>query len=272
MSDLRFKFGKNWKKFSKTLDEKKIHASIENVCRLLNVSTLKGITFLDIGSGSGLSSVAANKLGAKVTGFDFDLDSVEASQKNLERFAENDDWKISQGSALDAAYMANLGTFDVVYSWGVLHHTGNMWTGIDLAAKAVKPGGKFALAIYNDQGGASKRWTTVKRFYVRSPHPIQFLIALFFAAFFEIRGILIRLVRFQNPLPFADWKQRREDRGMSMWHDVVDWVGGYPFEVAKPEEVFDFLRKKGFSLEFMRTCGGGHGCNEFLFIRNKYVE
>jgi 2-polyprenyl-6-hydroxyphenyl methylase/3-demethylubiquinone-9 3-methyltransferase len=54
---------------------------------------------------------------------------------------------------------------------------------------------------------------------------------------------------------------------MSVWYDLVDWVGGYPFEVAKPEEVFDFYRKRGFELSRLKTSGGGLGCNEFVFIR-----
>lgn len=272
MSDLRFKFGKNWKAFSKTLNEVKIQASIINVSCLLGEESLSGKSFLDIGCGSGLSSLAAIRLGAKVRGFDYDQDSVEAAQSNLTSFAENDDWTISSGSVLDEEYMSSLGKFDVVYSWGVLHHTGNMWPGIDLASKAVKEGGKFALAIYNDQGGASNRWKSVKRAYVKSPFFIQFLIALFFAIFFESRAFLIRLVRLQNPLPFSDWNKRKLDRGMSVWHDVVDWVGGYPFEVAKPEEIFGFLYDRGFTLEGMYTCGGGQGCNEFLFLKKENDE
>lgn len=54
---------------------------------------------------------------------------------------------------------------------------------------------------------------------------------------------------------------------MSHWHDWIDWVGGYPFEVAKPELIFDFYRDRGFTLHNMTTCGGGGGCNEFVFIR-----
>jgi 2-polyprenyl-6-hydroxyphenyl methylase/3-demethylubiquinone-9 3-methyltransferase len=52
---------------------------------------------------------------------------------------------------------------------------------------------------------------------------------------------------------------------MSPWRDVVDWVGGYPFEVARPEEIFEFFKSKGLVLGKFKTCGGGHGCNEFVF-------
>ena len=57
--------------------------------------------------------------------------------------------------------------------------------------------------------------------------------------------------------------------GMSPWHDVVDWVGGYPFEVAKPEEVFEFCCQHGFVLKKLLTKGGGLGGNQFVFVNNK---
>lgn len=60
----------------------------------------------------------------------------------------------------------------------------------------------------------------------------------------------------------------KNNRGMSAWRDIVDWAGGYPFEVAKPEEVFDFFQAKGFSLKKLKTCAGGLGCNEFVFVKN----
>ena len=62
---------------------------------------------------------------------------------------------------------------------------------------------------------------------------------------------------------------RTDARGMHRWYDLVDWVGGWPFEVARPEEVFRFLRDQGFQLEELRTCGGKLGCNEFLFRRSE---
>jgi hypothetical protein len=52
---------------------------------------------------------------------------------------------------------------------------------------------------------------------------------------------------------------------MSRWHDLIDWVGGYPFEVASPEQIFDFCRERGLSLKRLKTCGGGSGCNQFVF-------
>jgi len=69
--------------------------------------------------------------------------------------------------------------------------------------------------------------------------------------------------------PFEAWRNySTAERGMGAWRDVVDWVGGYPFEVAKPEEVFDFYRSRGFFLQRLKTCAGGLGCNEYVLMKS----
>ncbi len=268
--DDRFAFGRNWRKYSRVIDDERVDAAVANLHRLIDEEQLEGKRFLDIGCGSGLSSLAAVRLGAEVHAFDYDQDSVATSIALRDRSAIQEScWSIEQGSVLDADYMAGLGKYDIVYSWGVLHHTGAMWQAIDHAAAAVNSGGKFALALYNDQGGASRRWLAIKKRYVGGSIFSRILITFVIGAFFEGRAALIRLARLQNPLPFQDWKLRREDRGMSVYYDLIDWVGGYPFEVAKPEDVLQFLKQRGFVLDGMKTCAGGHGCNEFLFVRTK---
>lgn len=266
-TERRFAFGANWQRFSRDVDDTHIHSALTSMKFLLREDTLDGCSLLDIGCGAGLSSLAALKLGAKVTAFDYDADAVATTRALLSRHCDRGPWSVQQGSVLDSDFMKSLGTFDIVYSWGVLHHTGAMWDGLKAAATAVKPGGKLAIAIYNDQGGASARWLMIKRAYSSAPRPFKFALVLAVGTFFEVRAALIRLIRFQNPLPLADWKARRIDRGMSVWHDLVDWVGGYPFEVAKPEDMFEFLSERGFLLDGLKTCAGGHGCNEFLFTR-----
>ncbi|MBW2065845.1 MAG: class I SAM-dependent methyltransferase [Deltaproteobacteria bacterium] len=272
-SETRFSFGRNWAKFIRHINQKRIESSIVSIQRILRQESLEGYSFLDIGSGSGLSSLAAHILGASVHAFDHDIDSVRTSRRVLETHADDSRrWVVERGSVLDQEYMNSLGHFDVVYAWGVLHHTGAMWRALQLAAERVKPGGKLAIAIYNDQGGASRRWLFIKRSYLKSPKVVKGLILAGVGLFFELRSATIRLARFQNPLPFADWRKRQEERGMSVFHDLIDWVGGYPFEVAKPEEVIEFLQQRGFCLHGLKTCAGGHGCNEYLFVRrNKEV-
>jgi SAM-dependent methyltransferase len=264
----RFEFGKNWTAFLNTVDEARIASAIASLNQMLGTSRLDGKTFLDIGCGSGLSSLAALRMGASVHSFDFDTHSVACSQELKRRFAYNDSlWQIEQGSALDENYLATIGTFDIVYSWGVLHHTGQMHRAIELASQRVASSGTLFIALYHDQGSASRRWSSIKRTYHRLPSFLQPLWVVAIAAVYEMKFAAARLARGKNPLPFADWRQKARDRGMSVWYDWVDWVGGWPFEVASPDQVINPMNERGFCLQRIKTVGNGWGCNEFVFRR-----
>ena len=264
--EARFEFGANWQRFVSVLDEQRIGAAEELLTSMLGKERLEGLSFLDIGSGSGLFSLAARRLGARVRSFDFDARSVACTAELKRRYFPGDpDWTVGQGSVLDEDYVRSLGPFDIVYSWGVLHHTGNMWPAIENATLPMPPAGQLYIAIYNDQGRASHYWTSVKRLYNRLPPGFRFLVV--WPSFIRLWGpTLLRGALAGAPL--RTWRTYARERGMSPWRDVVDWVGGWPFEVAKPEEVFDFVTAKGFRLERLRTCAGGLGCNEFVFRRS----
>lgn len=262
--DLRFSFGKNWKNFSAHLSEERISEAEKSLKKMLRVDDLTGKNFLDIGCGSGLFSLAAANLGASVFSFDYDQDSVDCAMELKKKFANvAERWTITQGSVLDQPFLDSLGVFDIVYSWGVLHHTGAMYEALERVVPLVKSGGMLFISIYNDQGSASKRWLWIKKTYNRSGPVVKHLLTAYTAVRTWMPSLLKSLLRGKSPLKLAsDYKNTR---GMSAYYDLIDWVGGYPFEVAKPEEIVDFFHSRQFQLVRLKTCGGGLGCNEFLF-------
>lgn len=266
----RFAFGGNWQKLVKIISPQRVRQAEESLRKMLDVDHLQGRRFLDIGCGSGLFSLAARNIGATVHSFDYDADSVACTNEVKRLFRPSDpDWTIEQGSVLDASFMRKLGTHDVVYSWGVLHHTGDLDRAMDLAGAACASQGTLFIAIYNDQGGASRRWRAVKRQYNRLPKIVRPLFIAGVMAPFEFKQLVFNTLKGRPQDYIRGWTDysARSQRGMSRWIDMVDWVGGYPFEVAKPEIVIDFYLRRGFTLARLKTCGGGYGCNEYVFYK-----
>jgi len=259
----RFEFGRNWHRFLALLDEDRIAAAERSLQRMLEVERLDGQRFLDVGSGSGLFSLAAVRLGAHVHSFDYDPQSMACTRFLKESYAPHAPWTIESGSILDTRFLATLGQFDIVYAWGVLHHTGAMWDALENVTSLVHEGGRLYLAIYNDQGSRSQRWKLVKGAYNRTPAALRPCIHFPIIFYHEARSFLGDLARGRNPL--RPWITKKAFRGMSKWHDWLDWIGGYPFEVAKPEEIFDFYRGRGFVMMQLKTEGGT--LNEFVFVK-----
>jgi len=262
----RFPFGRNWASFLGVLSEARIQEAERSLREMLGAERVAGAAFLDAGSGSGLFSLAAMRLGARtVHSFDFDPESVACARELRRRyFPDAQNWTVEQGSVLDPDYMNRLGEWDIVYSWGVLHHTGRMWEGLASVISHVKRPGLLFVSIYNDQGRMSAAWRFVKRLYNAGALGRIGVLSVF-VPYFAIRGLTIDLLRARSPA--ARYTEYRKSRGMSLIHDWKDWLGGYPFEVARPEEVFEFCRSRGLSLERLTTCGGGVGCNEFVLKR-----
>lgn len=261
----RFEFGRNWRSFLDSVDERRIDEAGQSLRAMLHREDLRGLTFLDAGAGSGLFSLAAARLGARrVLSFDYDPQCVECADLLRARYGSGlGEWTVELGDVLAAEYMRQLGRFDVVYSWGVLHQTGDMWRALEHVAEATAPGGLLYLSIYNHQPWLTPCWTLVKRLYNRGPRALRPLLASgYLAARWPLRWLSAAKGGSNAPE-----RPPRSPRGMSAWHDAVDWVGGYPFETAAPEAVFRFFRDRRFQLQELTTVGGGSGCNEFVLLR-----
>ncbi len=266
----RFEFGKNWSAFLAVLDDERIAQAEKSLKEMLEVETLEGKTFLDIGSGSGLFSLAARRLGATVHSFDFDSNSFACTQELRNRYFPNDtNWRVEQGSALDADYVASLGKFDIVYSWGVLHHTGEMWRALENAVIPTTVGGKLFIAIYNDTGSQARRWHWIKKTYCGLPSVLKTPFAVAAILPDEIRKFGGSLVSLKPQQYIHSWTRYKNARGMNRWHDIIDWVGGFPYEVATVDEIFDFYKQRGFNMTKVKSGGVGLGCNEFVFEKAK---
>lgn len=269
----RFQFGANWARFLADMDDDRIVEAESSLKEMLQVSNLDGIRFLDIGSGSGLSGLAARRLGAEVHSFDFDPQSVACTSELKHRYFPGDDkWHIEEGSALDTAYLDTLGKFDVVYSWGVLHHTGAMWVGIENAIRcAAAAGSKLYIAIYNDQGWKSHLWWFVKAIYNRLPRWLKpsFVFAVMSITYFLV--IVKYTLKLQPMTAIRPLLKDKRFRGMSAKHDRVDWIGGFPYEFASYETLIEYFRTRGFSVLNGRR-SSSLGCHELVLVRDTCAE
>ena len=258
---ITFSFGKNWEEFvQKHLSQERIHVTKTHILEFLEMPSLEGKYFLDIGCGSGLSSLAALEAGAaKVVSFDVDPSSVSAAQRIREIKENPANWTVLHGSILDEAFVSSLEQADIVHAWGVLHHTGDMWKAIERTAKLMKEDGLMYIALYTTTP-KSDYWHQVKiRYNQMSPTGKKVM-----EYWYVFRHTLIpHFIRLKNP--FRHIRQYRQSRGMAYFTDVKDWLGGYPYEHAKVEEVLRFCRTQ-FNLELVniRT---GEANTEYLFAK-----
>ena len=261
----RFEFGKNWIDYIAKLSDDRINAARTSMNEFLPPKKLKEQLFIDIGSGSGLHSLAAMLDGAKVTSFDYDPNSVKATSLLKDKFKVDDArWQVSQGSVLDVEFMNSLPKYDIVYSWGVLHHTGSMWQAITNAIGLVKDEGYFLIAIYNKQGWKSKFWWYIKYIYNKLPNFAKKPYAIFLGIFFNAVNILKYTLLLKPQVAIKPLLNYKHERGMNLLNDIIDWMGGFPYEYASVEELETFFIQHNFILEKVKR-ETSLGCNELLF-------
>lgn len=260
-----FAFGKNWASYAKLITNAEIDIAASELQRLLG-GRLDGKRFLDIGCGSGLHSLAAIRLGAaEVVAIDIDPDSVETTQKVLRCHAPNESWRVLKVSVFDMD-RKELGEFDVVYSWGVLHHTGNLQRALALAGGMVRSGGQLGIALYR-RTLFCWFWKLEKRWYAHGSPRAQK----------AARAAYLMLFRLTFPLRFRSYKRHVAEyqarRGMDFVHDIHDWMGGWPYESISSRQVDRLMLAHGFKparlfpRPFFAVGIFGSGCNEYLYSK-----
>lgn len=256
-----FNFGKNWEKYSrKILDESKIEEAKNSLEKLLGKKSLKGKSFLDIGSGSGIFSIGASLLGAKkIIGIDLDKKCVEIAEKNAKQYLKKTIMpKFLNLSVLDKDNIKKLGKFEIVYAFGSLHHTGRMFNSITITTSLVAQNGLLTLSIYSKHF-TSPFWKIIKRYYNKSSLSTKKALYHLFVPIIFLAKLTITK---KNPL--------KKERGMDFFIDLIDWLGGYPYEYASFKEIQDFIENKGFKLKNYKKAEVPTGCNEFVFKKTHH--
>ena len=253
-----FSFGENWRDYLTTVTPSDIQTARRDIEHWLGAGTVAGRNVLDIGSGSGIHSLAFHLLGARsVLSLDRDPHSVEATRTLWRQAGAPQNWTVLSGSVLDEPFIRSLGQFAIVYSWGVLHHTGAMWQAIENSFQCVVPGGRIWIALYA-KGPRFEQHLALKRKYnSASRFGRRWMVGKMIG-----RRMLGRLRRGQNPLA---WNQKKI-RGMNVYHDIIDWLGGLPYEVANEDEVVRFARDRGFLLERIQVKQDG-GCSIYVLSK-----
>jgi 2-polyprenyl-3-methyl-5-hydroxy-6-metoxy-1,4-benzoquinol methylase len=254
--EVTFSFGRNWTDFLGTVGDDEVEKAKTDICEWLGECAVSGKDVIDVGSGSGIHSLAFVRLGARrVHSFDYDQFSVEATKRLWSAIEEPGHWAVEHGSVLDKEYLDSLGQFDIVYSWGVLHHTGELWKAVKNCFGLVRPGGMVWIALYQKGPRYPADLALKKKYNSASAFGKRVM------AYSRILKIMISRARhFKNP--FA-WNEKSA-RGMNRYHDLIDWLGGLPYEVAGEDEVVRVAAEHDLVLERINVVNEG-GCSVYVF-------
>lgn len=211
---MRYEFGENWSDFiASNFNENKVEHARSHMLNFIGIKDLKGLKFLDIGCGSGLHSLAALQAEADcVTSFDIDKNAVDSAKSIKKKYGEPENWTILEGSILDPDFTSKLREYDVIYSWGVLHHTGNMWAAIESARNLMKKNSLLYLALYSSEACVNPKpeyWLDFKRRYNRNGKVKRMMMELlYFLRFYiwhdvrsNLRNVAIFLLNCFDQVP-----------------------------------------------------------------------
>ena len=265
MTEIRYGFGDNWRRYLRGITEEQLSIATSSLQQALGMQSLTGKAFLDIGSGSGIHSTAAYRLGAaKIFSFDYDADSVECTEDMRRREGSPGNWTVTRGSILDGPFLKTVPKSDIVYSWGVLHHTGDMWNAIRLAAECCAGvGSTLLIGIYNEKRPGTDVMKLIKVSYSRSGAMTRQAIL------WSYWGLTTAVQLLRGRSLMNDIRSRKSERGMNYWRDLEDWVGGYPYECAAPDTVISFLEQRGFVLENKVLGSSIAAVNELRFRKTR---
>lgn len=269
---LKFKFGENWLRFNKLINRKKI-LQARNSLKKYKISYMNK-SFLDVGCGSGLFSLAASTLGCKkIYSVDVDDSSIKSTKILRENFnRKNLNWNIEKVSLIRDSFTKKCKNYDIIYCWGVAHHTGNMFKAFENLVNVCKINSHLVIAIYNDEGLKSKIWWIIKYLYNFVPSSLRKIYAYFIMNVVRNGYVIFRLfftLQFSELSKYLDKKTKRP-RGMNADVDIMDWVGGYPFEYIKFNLLKKYFISKGFKVIKSRECKGS-GNHEIVFKRIKLI-
>jgi 2-polyprenyl-6-hydroxyphenyl methylase/3-demethylubiquinone-9 3-methyltransferase len=257
---ITFSFGENWKNFLTTVGEEEIKKAEKEIKTWLGENGVNGKRVIDIGCGSGIHSSVLYSMGAKeLVSFDYDKNSVEATTQVWKKADSPSHWHVVRGSVLDKDYLKTLGKFDIVYSWGVLHHTGEMWKAIENSIDLVNDKGEYWIAIYIDGPNYQKHLDLKRKYNKASAFGKKIMVYQYI-----LRLMVGRLLKGKNPF---SWN-KKTDRGMNIYHDIIDWLGGLPYEVASRKEIEDFCNKRGLQLKRTEDAQFEGGCSIYLFAKS----